>query len=1103
MVQLLKLAFLVAFGLQAAEFDPGNSFYTVSCHQPGVGIPVTVDIRLRDRHGDAADAQNVTVKTDEMKIQASVKKLGVGHFQGTVTFPNPGCAVNLLITADGKKVLENILPDGGKLDYCSQYLREINRSEMKKTAESLQIISLCRAVDSYWVLGELRGKELLKDRVYRISAPIVFSGVSGKGISFNCGQRNADGGWAGHTQYGKFITGSGKTEMTADFHPYQTAATMSFAEVLLHAEGKVEFSFPRVEVKPTFISQPYPGVRVTMNASPGVVRTAPSYASAAAAGFEELLNQPENHDLKTQLASPVQGEEAWNIRQELSRRNQINKQRENDEIRKSLCSESLKYGPGIRAMTAQKLQTPRKIDGDLSKWNHFSSGFSAIRPKRGPAALGSKVAACYDADNLYFAFHFEGAPKEPGSPGSKDAPSIWRNDRIEIFIAEPSGTGYRQFAIGAGGQLYDGADGDGMVNFDWKAVARCDSHGWNVEVEIPWRSLGRKKPDPELMVNFCRTVPQSEESCWSLKNKGFHERDSMGFLVMDSFGKATDAAGYIAEKNREFAAGEQKNAKATDQARKNLKGRNTLILSNWEEKYDFEKDPGFQVRFLSERLKSGKTPSLHFRQAINEFAHRSFIVSAMSPTGEISFVASDLKSTDGKLIPAGKLQVDQIRYLEPDRQLWPDYFDMWSKRPLPELVEKVEVPLTLGEFESAQLRLVIDSRGVAPGRYSGVLTVQNGNRKFQLPLECEVMNFALPPCESSPFCIYLFTALPYGGKSGEAWARLLKEHYVTEVSFEHPKVLVNGQVSNPPGWRDKDYIDRMSSWTPPAGAKIQIDGSAAVLDDRISICARYGLRPQFSNRTGSIYPALMPSLDSHLKKLGIPSGGYLYKLGDEDHSAWLLPLAKKIREYVPDIRLTMIPAGNGYWDLKVLSEAFNQLTYSRAAMTINAQGEQDLRQLGKQGVQLARYTNRTSWAERTAPLSGRFDIWDVIIREGLDGFQVWTAGICPQINYCFGYKGCARIPVHNFPPEKQTTCQLIYVRKQGDFYKPVSCIRLEDLRDGITDALYYREAERRLNAAGDVAGLAELKKIADSPKTDREDYNRARESMTKLIMRHP
>jgi hypothetical protein len=56
-----------------------------------------------------------------------------------------------------------------------------------------------------------------------------------------------------------------------------------------------------------------------------------------------------------------------------------------------------------------------------------------------------------------------------------------------------------------------------------------------------------------------------------------------------------------------------------------------------------------------------------------------------------------------------------------------------------------------------------------------------------------------------------------------------------------------------------------------------------------------------------------------------------------------------------------------------------------------------------------------------------------------------------------GYNKKYSIP--ELPPDRQIDTMLVYIRKDGGIYHPVSCIRLENIRDGIIDALYFRLAK--------------------------------------------
>ena len=434
------------------------------------------------------------------------------------------------------------------------------------------------------------------------------------------------------------------------------------------------------------------------------------------------------------------------------------------------------------------------------------------------------------------------------------------------------------------------------------------------------------------------------------------------------------------------------------------------------------------------------------------------------------------------------MTLSRIEFLEPEEKLWPKFNQKWSGIPIPELVEQIDGAFSIPRFSMALFRLYIDSRGAAPGIYSGEIAVGS----LRIPVRCEIMPITLPPCESQPVSTWIFTMLPYGGRSGEAWARFFREHYVTDVSFEHPSVSVDGRLVKDFRKNWSFYVKEALSYRTPPGARVQIDGTRYGFDERAAICAKYNLRMILCNRDGYIYPDHLPHLLKHLNRLGVKNKNFVYKLGDEDNSPHFLPVAKHIRSLIPDIEVTMIPSGTAYWDLTQLMAGFTFLDYSRAAMTIDRKGEADLRKMRESGFPIRRYTNRTSWAERSPAFAGRLDLWDVMIREGLDGYVVWTAGVDPRANYGLGYGSIRNFDWKNLPPEKQHLCQLVYYRRTGEYCRPVSCIRLEDMRDGITDLLYYRLAKNILTRKKDHSAMNRLSGIVQRPKTTFADYEKAR-----------
>ena len=1106
MVDLLKKFFCAAAVLSAAVLlgavDSNRSYFTVSNHQPGVNVPVKVTVFIRDNTGKAADAAKITLSCDKPAKISAVKKIASGKFEADITFDKAGVPAHLTVTADGVKVLENFIQNPDDLRFCTAWTSNLYSNEMRRFADRLETVSLDRKNNAAWGFCLLEGANCLHDRKYRISAEVELFNLVGHGVVLVGGERNKAGKEQQGPHYGQFRAGDKQTiRLEKLIQPRPWGVNLSFGCSVMTADGKVIIRYPRAESVPTFVTQATAGRKIQPKKFTGYDRFAKSYSKAAAAGFEKLLAMPENKDLKAKIAGNISAYTALDVRQELAKRAKLIESKGADALRKQLREAAFKvevkppFGKNINAIIMRKMDKAPVLDGNLNEWSSFTNNFKNSRGAHEAAVPQTDVAAGYDKDNLYLAFRLNGKVGRAGNAVPHDGDEIWRSDSVEIFIVPEHGNGFYQLAVGANGQTYDGAEGDGMVNFPWKKAYKVNDSGWVVEMAIPWKSVGFTSVPKEFRGNFCRTVTFGQASCWSIHSRGYSEAAGMGFVVADSFGKAKDAASFIALKNADAVAKQRAEIAASEKARKELSG-NGVIFSLWDDETDFEKDPNYQVRFLSERMKKNCKTVLSFKQAINEFAHKSFIVSAIAGAKDMKFVLSDLVSADGRKIPAANLSVWKIGYLEPSKALWKSRYDSWSKRPIPELVEEVDGALALEEFQSVQFRLVIDSHKVAAGKYSGKIAVNCGGKNYDLPVNCEVMDFALPDAANNPYRVYLFSSLPYGGKSGEAWAKMYQERYVNEISFEHPRMFLDGKEFKSPGWRSENYIKAITEWKQPANSKFTIDGKLYDFDDRIAICGRWGLIPQLTNRTGSVYVDLMDELDAHFKALGVKE--WDYKLGDEDHSPWYVPLAKAIRRQVPTLNVSFIPAGYEYWDLKSIIGAFTNMTYSRAAMTINAQGEKDLKTLRANGIKISRYTNRTSWAERSGRFAGRVDIWEVLIREGLDGFCVWTASPYVTLDCALGYDSAYKVPAHNFPPENQSTCQLVYIRKQGDFYKPVSCIRMEDMRDGITDALYYREALKRTE--NDPEMRKKLLAIGELRCKTRKDYDNARMKIAEIIL---
>ena len=197
----------------------------------------------------------------------------------------------------------------------------------------------------------------------------------------------------------------------------------------------------------------------------------------------------------------------------------------------------------------------------------------------------------------------------------------------------------------------------------------------------------------------------------------------------------------------------------------------------------------------------------------------------------------------------------------------------------------------------------------------------------------------------------------------------------------------------------------------------------------------------------------------------------------------------------------MIPSGTSYWDIKPAAEGFTDFTFSTAAYRGGDEGMRDIAYLRSKGVKVSRYMNKASWAGRTLPLQARSEPWEALIIDGLDGYTCWTAGIRPNLGFRTGYKGYnKKYSIPELPPDRQIDTLLVYIRKDGEIYHPVSCIRLENIRDGIIDALYYRLAKSACEKHGNAAAAKVLETIRKSAKSSIADYNAARRRIAELIL---
>ena len=814
----------------------------------------------------------------------------------------------------------------------------------------------------------------------------------------------------------------------------------------------------------------------------------------------------------------------------------------------------------IKAVELPRGNAAVTVDGDLREWGRaaWRQDFE-YRGDGAADAVKCRFALKRDRTRLLVAFRADGEFRAGDSHVRHDG-DIWRkNTVLEMFFARPgSADGYTQLAVAANGDLYDSVDGDVFETPEWSAAAKTDDAGWQFEAAIPFKTLdvfpGLAPGAPEdFRMNLALSLPPIERGKarrvvqWSLSDgPGYRNRDDMGYVVHANFQKASvqameqfkgkyaspcalsavpagDSRGYVAFKAAFAALVREEEERGIARLREKIAaggGMPALLAQAWSLDERFDETPSSRAKALERALASaGEVCTLAYSAAVNEIAHRTFAISATRPVESFVFEMTPLKSATGAIVPSdSRFHVARFSFLHP----LPDFHKTLKppKLSYPEIVERVGGRESLGACESRLYRLYADTRGVAPGDYSGTLVVRAGEEALELPVRLSVLPIALPLPEERPFAVNLFTTIPFGGESAELWAKFLSAHYMTDVSFEHPPVLENGQPATlpvrkgaaSPEKRDKKdpatysaYIAAMTSGrpVPPPGA-VAIDLSRHAMDERLRACAKYRLRPLLCNRSGFIATEHFPALVSAFAGCGIPAADIIYKFGDEDPSLVYLPAAKRVREVAPGIRTMMIPSGTEYWDMKPAADGFTDFTYSTASFKMGPQGLEDLQYLRTKGIRLSRYMNRASWAGRNPPIAARAEPWDALIVDGLDGYACWTASIRPNARNksLVGYSGYnPKYRVCDLPPERQIPALLVYMRKAGDVYHPVSCMRLENIRDGIVDALYYRMAKRKAEAADDAKALREIEAIRLSSRKTYADYGAARQKLAEIIMR--
>lgn len=147
------------------------------------------------------------------------------------------------------------------------------------------------------------------------------------------------------------------------------------------------------------------------------------------------------------------------------------------------------------------------------------------------ASTNTEIKVTYDEKALYIAYVNDEPRNDRVNISSQQSGSFLEtDDTVQLFL-DPEGKGrnYYYFVVNPVNVRYQRASFDSSWNNPWQSAARQFSHGWIVEMAIPFQSLGIK-PNSNWKGNFCRRRPQeiADYHCWSFTYGGIHRLDRMG-----------------------------------------------------------------------------------------------------------------------------------------------------------------------------------------------------------------------------------------------------------------------------------------------------------------------------------------------------------------------------------------------------------------------------------------------------------------------------------------------------------------------------------------------------------------------------------------------
>ena len=525
---------------------------------------------------------------------------------------------------------------------------------------------------------------------------------------------------------------------------------------------------------------------------------------------------------------------------------------------------------------------------------------------------------------------------------------VWADDHVEIFFAPVTGDRLlSQFVVTAGGGKWMG-QGRGAArvdkNSEWSAEVTREKDAWTVVAQIPYTLLGWKsKPESGtaigLNIGRVRThVP--ELSSWSHTKGDFHAVRLFGILILGTREQFIQHATTALEKDvsdellrKRLRAWKPAVSAAEDYrcyenfkqeaVREKFKNR-TFILTRTLP----TQDPS--IPYLPDNI---ATPSDKFtlRAAGNTFEPLVLALTNLTTRAEEyrivcgSFESYNhirlggLKTDDGTAFPASKLKLYRgIRMKDGNEKNPGQRFDALA--PMDVTGTVVVLP-----GESTPVWVIFNTHGVKPGVYKGAIQViplgewaqlkvtdYTGPMR-QIPLEFEVLPYEV--ATDSPFSVSFFQR-PF---NQEAFRMMLDYGCNTFIDFTYyikAKFLPDGSIANTDTKRfEKEYAN-FRKWQGEVGFKgpLKIDffyNAYVVFRD---VHAKKQFKPH-STEWAKAWGNYVRLVDLVRRKCGIANGDFRMELIDEPKPEImdeLVEVAKIAHEACPEMNLAVTLAA---WDI--------------------------------------------------------------------------------------------------------------------------------------------------------------------------------------------